>query len=177
MTDDNTKRNDAKLDLISRMFTRLQEIARQVRKGHSSQVSRTSELAGMVVCRLMGERSELTAENYLRHFVVAAKHVLQDEWRRKNTLKRGRRWTRVSHSEAFANAEDEACFELAQRLDEALKVLQSESSEAAIVLRLKCAGLTEPQIAKSLNLSVGSVTHLNRVAISFIRELFERTTR
>lgn len=145
--------------VIPMVYDELRRLARRYmsreRPGHTLQ---TSALVNEAYLKLAGQR-KVYWQNRSQFYGIAAqimRRILVDYARNKKALKCGGDGIRVSMAQAEANSDERAMEVLL--LDEALTKLEALDPELCRVVELRFfAGLTIPETASTLNISVDMV--------------------
>jgi RNA polymerase sigma factor (TIGR02999 family) len=163
--------------LVALVYDELRGLARRYlrseRRGHTLQ---TTALANEAYLRLAG-REKIPWQDRAHFFAAAAREIrriLVDHARGKRRQKRGGGWQRVP-LEGSALFERSSAVDLIA-LDEALDELQRLSSRQAQIVELKFfGGLTMPEIAEVLDVSLRTVEGDWSMARSWLRQQLEGT--
>lgn len=150
----------ARVALFERLYGALRELAgRQLRRRSGGGALQTTELVHEAYLKLC-DASELTATDRAHFLALSAsvmRQVLVDHFRAGVAEKRGGGALRVELEEGAIPVDDRG--ELVLAVDDALARLAAQSERAGRVVELKFfGGLTEPEIAEALGVSVRTVS-------------------
>lgn len=145
--------------LLPLVYQELRKLAAaKLSKEHAGQTLQPTALVHEAYIRLVdgGVPAEWSGR---RHFFAAAseamRRILVDKARRRHSQKHGGRWKRENLETANVASEDRS--EALLELDEALTHLQDRWPEKAKLVKLRYfAGLTMPEAAQALNISVAT---------------------
>lgn len=150
----------AAADLLPLVYDELRRLASLwLAQESPGQTLQATALVHEAFVRLTGNSdTERDWENHGHFFAAAAeamRHLLVDNARRKKRFKHGGGWTRVSLDVAASLMHEPSEDILA--LDEALARLTAQEPAKAEVVKLRFfAGLTMPEVARSLNISLST---------------------
>lgn len=164
----------ANSNLITTLYEDLRALAerRLARAPHAS--LRATELVHEVYARFAHQGADAW-ESQAEFFIAAARamqNILVEHARRRQALKRGGDWVQVALS--LAEAQDDEMGEEVLAVNDALEKLALESPEGARLVSLRYfAGLTMPEVAEVLGLSLSSAERRWRFARAWLRREIE----
>lgn len=147
-------------DFVERLYGELRKLAAaRLRSERPGQTLQATALVHEVVLRLerpTGRNDWASPAQYFSAAAVCMRRILIEQARRKRRLKRGgdRRRVSLSVAEPFALNADEDVEAVSAALD---RFEQIEPQKAEVVKLRYFAGLTVPQIAEALGISVATV--------------------
>jgi RNA polymerase sigma factor (TIGR02999 family) len=171
--------HDAENELLTLLYAQLHEIARAHFRGLKSPADTLQPTALVHEAYVKMFHNGLPAMTDRGHFMALAasamRSVLVDRARARGTAKRGENPSRVPF-EALLLQYEERGFDVIG-LDDALIRLAAESPEAARIVEMRFfGGLTQPQIAEFLGISVSDVERDWRMARAWLRRELDRGT-
>lgn len=152
-------REVAESELVERLYGELRKLAaaklRSERPGQTLQATALVHEALLRLDRQAGGNDWASPAQYFSAAAVCMRRILIEQARRKRRLKRGgdRRRVSLSVAEPFVNADEDV-----EAVSDALDRLEQFEPQKAEVVKLRYyAGLTVPQIAEALGISVATV--------------------
>lgn len=165
-------RDDARNQLVSVVYDELREMAqRQMRRERAEHTLQTTALVNEVYLRLIG-RDQLGKLQNRRHFFGAAARAMQqvliDHAKQRDAQKRGRDHKRVPLDDLLDAYEKQRVDVLALR-DALAQLEQLHGRQHEIVMLRFYGGLTMPEIAEQLDVSLSTVENDFRTARAWLR--------
>lgn len=156
------------------VYDELRREARLILSKHQKQSVTPTMLVHDAYLRLAqsGEKHGWESElHFRRAAALAMRHVLVDRARRRQTLKRGDGWARVTLSHGFDNAIDVDIL----ALNDALEELTQIDPEGASIIQMRFFGeLDNPSIAQVLGMSLRTVERNLRAARAWLLDRLQR---
>jgi RNA polymerase sigma-70 factor, ECF subfamily len=163
--------------IMTIVYKELRHLAsRYLKKEYNNRTIQTTELVHEAYIRLAGS-SDLNAENRTRFFGIAAnsmRQILVDYARKKNAVKRGGDFTRISLCEDIIISDENDDKIIA--IDEALKKLDVIDSRLCRIVELRFfSGLSIEETAEVLGISISTVKREWNLAKAWLfRELEDK---
>lgn len=156
-------------ELFERIESQLRQVARRILSGraHPQRAIDATELVNEAYLKLAGQDRVFWRNR--EHFVAVAalqmRRVVRDEIRRISAQKRGKSWQRVTFVDELEVTEGRS-LDVSDLMDALQELCQKYPRRSAVVELRYFGGLSREQIAKRLDVSLGTVKrdwHLARV--------------